>query len=92
MTVEDLIGRFIAQGKKGEIIIPDHHHEFHEAAFLSLDISKALHNLGWHPVMDIDTMIRFTLDEYMIEGLSEDAVFNQRCAHIDEYMNLQKMV
>jgi hypothetical protein len=42
--------------------------------------------------MDIDTMIRFTLDEYMIEGLSEDAVFNQRCAHIDEYMNLQKMV
>jgi CDP-glucose 4,6-dehydratase len=92
MTVEDLIGRFIAQGKKGEIIIPDHRQEFHEAAFLSLDISKALHNLGWHPVMDIDTMIRFTLDEYMIEGLSEDAVFNQRCAHIDEYMNLQKMV
>ena len=72
--------------------IPDQRGSFHEAGFLSLDISKAVHQLGWHPVLDIDTMIRFTLDEYRVEGLSAKTVFDQRCAHIDEYMNLQKKV
>jgi CDP-glucose 4,6-dehydratase len=92
LTVEDLIRRFIEQGKRGELKIPDQLGSFHEAGFLSLDISKAVHHLGWHPVLDIDTMIRFTLTEYRVDGLSKEAVFNQRCAHIDEYMNLQKKV
>jgi len=92
LTVEDLIRRFIEQGKRGEMKIPDNRGNFHEAGFLSLDISKAVHKLCWHPVMDIDTMIQFTLDEYRTEGLSEDAVFKQRCAHIEKYMNLQKKV
>lgn len=90
LTVEDLIRRFIKQGKRGEIKIPDQHGNFHEAGFLSLDISKAVYHLGWHPVLDINTMIQFTLDEYRVDGLSTEAVFNQRFAHIDEYMNLQK--
>ncbi len=92
LTVEDLIRRFIEQGKRGEMKIPDQRGSFHEAGFLSLDISKAVRQLGWHPVLDIDPMIRFTLDEYGVEGLSTEAVFNQRCAHIDEYMNLQEKV
>jgi len=89
LTVEDLIRRFIAQGKRGEIKIPKQREMFHEAGIISLDISKAVHHLGWHPVLGIDTMVQFTLDEYGVEGLSTDAVFTQRCAHIDEYMNLQ---
>ena len=92
LTVEDLIRRFIEQGKRGEMKIQDNRGNFHEAGFLSLDISKAVNKLRWHPVMDIDAMIQFTLDEYRIEGLSEDAVFAQRCAHIEKYMNLQKKV
>jgi CDP-glucose 4,6-dehydratase len=92
LTVEDLIRRFIERGKRGEMKIPDHRENFHEAGFLSLDISKAVHQLGWHPVLDIETMIQFTLDEYRVDGLSTEAVFNQRCAHIDEYMNLKKRV
>ena len=92
LTVEDLIQRFIEQGKCGEMKISDQRGSFHEAGFLSLDISKAVHQLGWHPVLDIDTMIRFTLNEYRVNDLSTEAVFNQRCAHIDEYMNLQKKV
>jgi len=90
LTVEDLIRKFIEKGKRGEMKIPDNRENFHEAGFLSLDISKAVHQLGWHPVLDIDTMIQFTLDEYKIKNLSTEAVFNQRCAHIAEYMNLQK--
>jgi CDP-glucose 4,6-dehydratase len=92
LTVKDLIRRFIEQGKRGEMKIPDHRGNFHEAGFLSLDISKAVYQLGWHPVLDIDTMVQFTLDEYRVDGLSTDAVFNQRYAHIDEYMNMQKSV
>jgi len=92
LTVEELIRKFIVKGNQGEMKIPDKCENFHEAGFLSLDISKAIHQLGWHPVLDIDTMIQFTLDEYKIKNLTPDTIFNQRCAHIDEYMNLQKMV
>jgi hypothetical protein len=35
-------------------------------------------------------MIRLTLDEYTIENLTPEMVFDQRRAHIDEYMDLQK--
>jgi len=91
LTVEGLIRKFIDVGKRGEIKIPDHRENFHEAGFLSLDISKAVHQLGWHPVLDIETMVQFTLDEYRVDGLSAEAVFSQRCAHIDEYMNLQRV-
>ena len=56
---------------------------------LVLDINKATHMLKWHPVLPLKKTVQFTLDEYQIENLSEDAVFNQRSAHIDEYMNIQ---
>jgi len=92
LTVENLIRRFIEHGKCGEMKTPELREYFHEAGFLSLDISKAVHQLDWHPVLDIDTMIQFTLEEYLLDGLSTEAVFNQRCAHIDEYMDLQKRV
>jgi CDP-glucose 4,6-dehydratase len=92
LTVEDLIRRFIEQEKRGEMKIPDHRGNFHEAGFLSLDISKAVYQLGWHPVLDIETMIQFTLDEYRVDGMSAEEIFNQRCGHIDEYMNLKKRV
>ena len=90
LTVEELIHKFIAQGNQGEMKVPDTGEKFHEAGCLSLDISKAVHQLGWHPVLDIDTMVRLTLDDYKIKNLTTEAIFNQRCAHIDEYMNLQK--
>jgi CDP-glucose 4,6-dehydratase len=92
LTVEDLIRRFIEQEKRGEMKIPDHRGNFHEAGFLSLDISKAVHQLGWHPVLDTDTMIRLTIDEYRLDGFSTEEIYNQRCAHIEEYMNLQQRV
>jgi CDP-glucose 4,6-dehydratase len=92
LTVEDLTRRFIERGKRGEMKIPEHRGNFHEAGFLSLDISKAVHQLGWHPVLEVDTMIQFTLDEYKVDDVSTVAVFDQRCAHIDEYMSLQKRV
>ena len=79
-------------GKQGDLKIPEKGEYFHEAGYLNLDISKAVHQLGWHPVLDVDSMIRLTLDEYCVDCFSTEMVFNQRCAHIDEYMDLQKRV
>jgi CDP-glucose 4,6-dehydratase len=92
LKVQELIQRFIEMGGKGEMKIPENAGDFHEAGLLSLDISKAVHQLGWHPVLDIDTMIRFTLDEYRVDDLTAEEVFHQRCAHIEEFMNRRKRV
>lgn len=89
LTVEELIRKFIEHSGDGAIETPKRD-SLHEAGYLSLDISKAIHQLNWHPVLDVDAMIHFTLDEYAIENLTLEAVFDQRCAHIDEYMALQK--
>ena len=90
LTVEDLITRCIESGRRGEVRISENNEGIHEATLLSLDISKAVHLLGWYPALDIDTTVQYTLDEYCINGLSTDAIIQQRYAHIDEYMNLQK--
>ena len=89
LTVEELIRKFIEHGRGGMMETPKHD-TFHEAGLLSLDISKAIYQLNWHPVLGIDAMIHLTLDEYNIKNLTTEAVFDQRCAHIDEYMDLQK--
>ena len=90
LTVEDLVRRFIDRSKRGEVSMRDQQGEFHEAGLLTLDISKAVHRLGWHPVMDIDMMIRFTLDEYQIDDMSKEAVYRQRCDHIIDYITLHQ--
>ena len=89
LTVEELIRKFIEHSRGGMIETPKRDTP-HEAGLLSLDISKAIHKLNWHPILDVDTMIRLTLDEYAIKNLTPEMVFDQRCAHIDEYMDLQK--
>ena len=89
LTVEALIRKFIEHSGDGTVEVSKQD-GLHEAGLLSLDISKAIHQLNWHPVLDVDTMVRLTLDEYAIKGLTPEAIFDQRCTHIDEYMNLQK--
>jgi CDP-glucose 4,6-dehydratase len=92
ITVEELVRRFIIRCKQGEIEKPDHPVGFPESGYLSLDISKALRELRWQPVMDIDTMIQYTLDEYSIGGMTPAEIFAQRCRHIDEYTSMQNGV
>ncbi len=89
LTVEALIRKFIEHNGDGAMEVSKQN-GLHEAGLLSLDISKAIHQLNWHPVLDVDTMVRLTLDEYAIKDLTPEAIFDQRCTHIDEYINLQK--
>jgi CDP-glucose 4,6-dehydratase len=92
VTVEYLVREIIHQWGSGSYVVDDREEENKESMILHLDISKATHLLHWHPVLKLKKALQLTLDEYRIQGWSEDAVFNQRCAHIDEFMSLQKAV
>jgi CDP-glucose 4,6-dehydratase len=90
VTVEDLVKEMIHQWGNGRYTVPEREQKNKETDMLVLDINKAVHLLKWHPVLTLKKSVQFTIDEYRIDGLSEDAVFKERSAHIDEYMNLQK--
>jgi CDP-glucose 4,6-dehydratase len=90
VTVEALVQELIRQWGSGRDHITQQGSESKESSMLVLDINKATHLLKWHPVLSLKKSVQFTIDEYRIENLSKEAVFNQRSAHIDEYMNLQQ--
>jgi CDP-glucose 4,6-dehydratase len=94
VNVENLVRELIRQAGKGRYHIPEqscqNKYIANEAEILTLDINKAVQRLHWYPVLSLPKTIQFTLDEYMIDDLSTDAVFQQRSRHIDEYMTLQK--
>jgi len=89
VTVEDLVQELICQWGSGKYYISKSPQINKESNMLALDINKAARLLKWNPVLPLKKSVQFTTDEYRIGGLSEDAVFNQRFAHIDEYMNIQ---
>lgn len=90
VTVEKLVQEFIHQWGSGKYHISEQLNGNKESGMLVLDINKAIHLLNWHPILSLEKSIRLTIDEYRIEGWSDDEVFNQRSAHIDEYMRLQQ--
>ena len=49
----------------GEIIVENEGTKLHEAGLLTLDISKAIHELGWNPVWDSKTAIKYTANWYL---------------------------
>ncbi len=64
LTVEDLTKVFIAHYGKGEYTITADATAPHEAKLLLLDSSKAAYELGWVPIMDAATAIRWTAEWY----------------------------
>jgi CDP-glucose 4,6-dehydratase len=92
VTVEDLVQEIICQWGSGNYHISTSQLKKRESEMMVLDINKSVHLLKWHPVLPLKKSVQLTIDEYQIDGLSVDAVFNQRSAHIDEYVNLQQSV
>jgi CDP-glucose 4,6-dehydratase len=90
VTVKELVQEVINQWGSGKYHITESRQENKESNILVLDINKAVRLLNWNPVLPLKKSIQFTVDEYRIDGLSEDTVFTQRSAHIDEYMHLQQ--
>jgi CDP-glucose 4,6-dehydratase len=92
VTVEQLVREIIRLWGSGTYDVSENKNQAAESRMLSLDISKALHVLHWHPALSLEQALIYTIDEYRIGGLAEDEVFRQRCMHIDEYMDLQRTV
>jgi CDP-glucose 4,6-dehydratase len=59
---------------------------FHEANFLKLDITKAANYLNWHPQLDFEETIRFTVEGYLVQDHAD--IYQKRVAQITEYTAL----
>lgn len=58
----------------------------HEACYLKLDISKALHHLGWHPLLSLPQALEMTVDWCRRQREGEDAR-KLTMEQIDSYTN-----
>ncbi|MBU1152812.1 CDP-glucose 4,6-dehydratase [bacterium] len=89
VSVQQLVEETIKQWGDGRYIIKDERETNLEANLLQLDISKAINKLNWFPVLDFRQTIGFSIDEYKIDNLSSEEVFNQRIDHINKYTELR---
>ncbi len=63
-----------------------------EANLLYLDINKAINKLRWRPVLDFKQAVKFTIDEYRVDGFTIKEVFSQRIDHIKQYTELRDRI
>ena len=90
VSVQALVEEIIRQWGSGSFRIDAMENACAESKILMLDISKAVHVLGWSPCLSLEEAIRFTIGEYRVGGLSEQEVFDQRSLHIDQYMKIRE--
>lgn len=89
VSVRQLVEETIKQWGTGRYIVENETDNSLEASFLDLDISKAVNILNWCPVLDFRQTIMFSIDEYKVDDLSGEEVFNQRIDHINDYIELR---
>ena len=88
-NVGELINRIIEAYGNGEWKDISNAETPHEAQLLELDINKAKQKLNWHPVLNIEETIKFTVDWYK-RYKNEDV--NTICQEqIADYMKLWKL-
>jgi len=86
--VSELIEKITEYYGKGDVIFEENNSEkLHEANMLKLDISKAIWNLKWNPVLGFDELIKFTVDGYKAE-LEGKELYNERVGQIKNYVEL----
>jgi len=90
VTVKQLVEEIIKQWGQGSYAVASSTDDQKEAGLLSLDISKAVNNLGWQPVLDLVQTVQLTIEEYKTHNLSATEVFDQRAEHIRRYAQLRE--
>ncbi len=85
ISVKELIELIINEFGKGKWIDISENKKFHEANLLALDITKARHKLGWHPVLNIDQTIKYTVDWY--KEYQTKKVLDLCVRQINDYLN-----
>jgi CDP-glucose 4,6-dehydratase len=90
IPVKRLVAEIIRQWGSGDYQVASGPNRNSEAEILQLDISKAINQLNWFPVLNFEQTVKWTVDEYRVDRLSAAEVFQQRTAHINDYFQLQQ--
>lgn len=88
VTVKELAEKVIKNWGHGEILCQSGNDKFPEANLLHLDISKAVNRLKWQPKFDFDDTVGYTIDEYRVNGMTEEKIYEQRVEHVIKYMDM----
>jgi len=64
---------------------PENKEKLHEAALLKLDVTKAVNHLGWHPKLNFEQTIQFTVEGYLQELKGQDNLYQSRVNQINNY-------
>ncbi len=92
ISVKQLVEETIKQWGAGKYIVEQATDNKIEAHFLHLDISKAINKLKWSPVLNFTQTVALSIEEYKINHLSSEKVFNQRIEYINKYTELKQNV
>ncbi|MCL0096316.1 hypothetical protein M1N66_01750, partial [Thermodesulfovibrionales bacterium] len=92
VSVRQLVEETIKQWGSGRYIIEHSSDSTPEAGLLHLDISKAVSELNWHPVLDFKQTVKFSIDEYRVDRFTSREIFNQRIKHIKKYIELRQKI
>jgi len=82
-TVSELINE-IAKYDESTKYTYDRNNNILEAKLLKLDISKAINEMGWMPVLDFQNTIKYTIDGYLSDILGYTS-FNNRIETIKRF-------
>lgn len=86
VSVKELAEEVVRNWGYGRISYNNEKNEFSEAGLLHLDISKAVNQLKWQPKLDFNDTVRHTIDEYKVNGMTKEEIYEQRVEHIRKYM------
>jgi len=85
VSVKKMVEAIISKVGKGTMEINSNSDQPYESIRLSLDTTKAMNLLKWEPKLAFSEMTQFTVDEYQINGLQLDEIYQQRLDHIEYY-------
>jgi CDP-glucose 4,6-dehydratase len=87
ISVEDIVNKVIQLwGAGNRISLDSNHTTMHEANSLSLDISKAKHELNWYPKWDTDTTLEKTVEWY--KNYKNTPVYDLCIKQINEHCSI----
>jgi len=87
-TVENLIDTLKKDIRINNVQIEYVPPNFHEANFLKLDITKAITQLDWRPILNFEQTIAFTIQGYLDEINDKGNVYGCRVKQIEAYKKL----
>lgn len=89
-TVGELINNINGHCAKGNVDVTYTESQYQEANFLKLDITKASVLLNWHPVLDFEQTVAFTVRGYLDEIENQSNIYQKRIDQIEAFMALDK--